>query len=87
MSLIPGQEIKAIYDYQGFGPVFGGGGGGNDIRISDKCNQNNSFSYFPYSYNCEAKYQRNQVSYSVFSGAQSGANFKVLEYEVFQVLK
>ncbi len=89
MTLIQGKEQWAIVDDCNYGPVYGGGNyGGHDLCIVDKCNQNNkSGANFPSSYNCGSKYQRNQQSYTFFSGATDGNNFRVIEYEVFEVLK
>ena len=85
MTLIQGQEQKAIYDRNNLGPTFGGG---CDLYIADKCNQNsNSYAIFPTSYNCGSKYQKNQQSYTLFSGATNGYKFRVIEYEVFEVVK
>jgi hypothetical protein len=58
-----------------YGPTFGGG---CDIYISDKCNENNnSYCGFPYSYRDTTGYGRN-----TFTG---GYNFQVADYEVFSV--
>jgi hypothetical protein len=85
MTLIQGKEPYAIYDYIDWGPIFGGG---SDLVIRDKCNQNkDSVANFPNSYNCGSKYQNNQQSYTLFSGATNGSGFRVIEYEVFEVLK
>ena len=47
------QPQHAIYCNTNYGPTFGGG---NDIRIYDKCNANNdSLASFPSSYNFEDK--------------------------------
>ena len=55
-------------------------GGGSDIRISDKCNENNdSYAYFPHSYNANNTI-RNQNSFALFSGATNGHRFKITEY-------
>ncbi len=84
MTLIQGHEQKAIADRIDYGPVYGGG---HDLCIADKCNQNNSGANFPTSYNCGSKYQQNQQTYTLFSGATNGYNFRVIEYEVFEVVK
>jgi len=87
MTLIQGKEQCAIYDDCNWGPIYGGGNG-NDLAIADKCNQNNnSRAYFPTSYNCGSKYENNQQSWTLFSGATDGFNFRVIEYEVFEVFK
>ena len=82
MTLIkPQSAIACRSDY---GPTFGGG---HDIHISDKCDaNNNSHANFPISYNFASKpYANSQASWTAFSGATDGKNFKVLEYEVFKV--
>jgi hypothetical protein len=87
MTLIQGKELKAIYDDFGYGPAFGSGND-SDLCIRDKCNQNsNSSADMPDSYNCGSKYQRNQQTWTLFSGATNGYKFRVIEYEVFEVLK
>ncbi len=86
MTLIQGKEQYAIWDHCNWGPIYGEFV--SDLLIGDKCNQNkNSFTYFPDSYNCGSKYERNQQSYTLFSGATDGNYFRVIEYEVFEVLK
>ena len=68
----------ASYNYPNYGPTFGNG---HDIHICDKCNVNNgSYSNFPYSFNCNGQYTNGQASYTAFSGAVKGKNYKVLEY-------
>jgi hypothetical protein len=85
MTLIQGNEQYAIWDHINCGPIYGATGAGCDLAIYDKCNQNSdSYANFPYSYNCGSKYQNNQQSYTLFSG---GYNFRVIEYEVFEVVK
>jgi hypothetical protein len=85
MTLIQAHEQYAIVTDSNYGPIFGGG---HDIVIGDGCNYAaNSSACFPTSYNCDSKYYNNQESYADFSGATSGCNFKVIEYEVFQVVK
>ncbi len=84
MTLIQGKEQYAIQDSINYGPVYGG----CDLIIYDKCNQNkDSGASFPSSYNCSSKYQNNQQSYTLFSGATKGSGFRVIEYEVFEVVK
>ncbi len=86
MTLIQGQEKFAIQHKYERGPIFGGGN--NDLQIGDKCNQDdNNYGSFPTSYNCGSKYQNNQESWTLFSGATNGCKFKVSEYEVFEVVK
>ena len=69
-----------------YGPTFGGG---HDIYLSDKCNENNgSYTNFPHSYNLASNpYTNNQASHTAFCGAASGKNFKVIEYEVYKVIR
>ena len=79
------QPQYAIRCNSTYGPIFGYG---NDIVISDKCDAySQSCANFPHSYNFASKpYAINsQASWSAFSGATNGNNFKVLEYEVFKV--
>ncbi len=84
MTLIQGHEQNAIWDHISYGPVYGG----YDLVIVDNCNQNNkSYANLPTSYNCGSKYEKNQQSYTLFSGATNGYNFRVIEYEVFEVVK
>jgi hypothetical protein len=85
MTLTQGEENNAIYDKFDWGPVFGNG---FDLYIANKCNQNSdSGANFPSSYNRGSKYQYNQQSWTLFSGATNGYKFKVVEYEVFEVVK
>ena len=95
---VPQNENYLIFCSNGCGPTFGGGnslfggglfGGGSDLYISDDCNSNNkSHSYFPETYNFEGsnKIVINQQSYTNFSGATDGYNFRVVDYEVFRVV-
>ncbi len=84
MTLIQGHEKNAILDKLIYGPSWGLG----DLYIVDKCNQSrDSIAFFPSSYNCGSKYQRNQHTYTLFSGAKDEYNFTVIEYEVFEVVK
>ena len=82
---IPIDGTNLTYRHRSFGPTFGDG---HDLYLADNCNINtSSYANFPYCYNrAENKITRNQESYNIFSGAPSGYNFRVLEYEVFQVL-
>ena len=74
----------AIYDNSNFGPTFGCG---HDIFLSDKCHQNNNNRCnIPCSFVNE-KYKNGQKSYMDFCGAKNGYNFRVTEYEVFQVIR
>ena len=82
MSLIVNQYAIRCTDT--FGPTFGGG---HDLYISDKCNENkNSYSRFPTSYNSSKVYKQTQESYTAFCGSKNGINFKVTEYEVYRVI-
>ena len=91
---VPQNESNLIYCNNGYGPTFGGYGNivfgvGNDLFISDDCNSNNkSYSNFPKTYNFEGsnKIVHNQQSYTNFSGATNGWNFRVVDYEVFRVV-
>jgi hypothetical protein len=75
---------KAIFGRKSNGPTFGGG---CDLAIADKCNTNrSSYAHFATSYNYYGKYQRNQQSYNALVGATHEHNFRVIEYEVFQVI-
>ena len=77
------EKKKATYQHKDLGPRFGGG---CDLYLSNQCNvNNNSNGNFPHSYN-NGKYQKNQASYTAFSGQTSGYQFKVKEYEVFKVI-
>ena len=78
------QPQYAICCHSNYGPIFGDV---HDIVISDKCDANNqSYANFPHSYNFASKpYANSQASWTAFSGATDGKNFKVLEYEVFKV--
>ena len=83
---MPVSDNKLIYCNNGYGPAFGGG---YDIYMCDNCNiSNSSHAYFPTYYNVEGpnKYTRGQASYTAMSGATYGSNFRVTEYEVFQVV-
>ena len=78
-------DNNLIYCGSDYGPRFGGGA---DLHIVDNCNSNNTSSAnFPTTYNWEGpqKYSKGQQSYTAFSGATSGYNFRVEEYEVFAV--
>jgi hypothetical protein len=77
---------SAVCNNYNYGPTFGGG---HDIQISDKCNENNSsYTNFPSSYNLASNpYTNNQTSYTAFCGATSGRNFKVIEYEVYKLIR
>ena len=80
---VPADGNNLIYRGSDRGPSFGGW----DLYLADSCNNNSSsFANFPYSYNrAENKIANSQESYANFSGATNGYNFRVVEYEVFQV--
>ncbi|CAF4159273.1 unnamed protein product [Adineta steineri] len=66
---------NAIYDHNGYGPIFGSG---HDIIISDNSNRNNSsYSNFSQSYNDTTGYGKN-----TFTGA---LNFTSSEIEVYKL--
>ena len=71
-----------IYNKISYGPTFGVG---NDIHIGD--GEKISYANFPYTYNREGgnKLGNNQTTWTMFSGATNGYNFKVVEYEVFRL--
>ena len=78
-------DDNLIYCRSDYGPTFGGG---HDLYIANNCNSNSSsHANFPNTYNWEGlqKYSNGQQSYTAFSGATSGYNFRVEEYEVFAV--
>ena len=81
---VPADGNNLIYRGSGYGPTFGGG---HDLRLADSCNNpNSSYANFPSTYNrAENKISNSQESYANFSGATNGWNFRVVEYEVFQV--
>lgn len=65
------------------GPFFGGG---SDLAISNRANQDNSsYANFPHTFNYHNKYAANQAAHSSFSGAPNGYRFKISEWEVFEV--
>jgi len=77
-------DSNLIYCNNSYGPTFGG----YDLVINNNCNSNtDSYADFPSTYNWEGlqKYSNGQQSYTAFSGATSGYNFRVEEYEVFAV--
>lgn len=79
---------NAIYCDKNYGPVFGGYGSGWDLAIRDNCLEKSlSCSNFPSNYNSETPYSQSQKSISTFSGAVEGTKFKILEYEVYKVIK
>ena len=79
--VIPEKAIQCIPNY---GPVFGGG---SDLAISNDCNTtSDSCTNFSYSYNCEDKYEYGQEAWTALCGVKEGKNFKVVEYEVFEVV-
>lgn len=56
--------------------------------ICDECNnKNESWAGYISTYNTEdKKYERNQAAYTAISGATAGFKFRVVEYEVFEVI-
>ena len=85
-KMVPVDDNKLIECKPTSGPTFGGG---YDIYLSDYCNSNaDSMTYFPTTYNLEGqgKYTRKQDSLTAFCGAKKGCKFRVIEYEVYQVL-
>ena len=84
-KFVPQNGNHLIYCSNSYGPIFGRG---HDLCIWDDCNSNNnSSSFFPYTYNFEGpnKIWRNQQSITDFSGATKGT-FRVIDYEVFKVV-
>jgi hypothetical protein len=73
-------KSKAIFNHIRHGPTFG-----KDLVISDRCNQNPS-SHSEYSKHYKYAYGK-QLMVSSFCGAPKGEKFRVVEYEVFQVIK
>ena len=69
----------SIFAHSDCGPYFGSGA---DLYIADKSFNTNCVAKFPHSFNNE-KYQNNQGSYTAFSGAKNGCEFKIKEWEVF----
>ena len=85
-KMVPNSGSNLICCHTSSGPIFGGG---HDIYISDNCNTNNSsYSNFPTRYNITGPtpYTQGQPSYTAFSGATANKNYKVTQYEVFQVI-
>jgi hypothetical protein len=83
-KMVPNDGTGLIQKYCAYGPIFGMGG---DIVIADKCHLNNSSrANFPSKYNAEGPHKYENGQYAVFSGATVNSNFKVEEYEVFQVI-
>jgi hypothetical protein len=75
----PAYAIRCSKDW---GPIFGG----SDLGLSNCCNlNNNSYAFFPGSFNCNGKYSRGQQSVKSFIGATQGDKFKVVEYEVYHL--
>jgi len=71
----PTSNSSAIYNRADYGPTFGGG---HDLHLSNKCNENNSsYANFPHTYNCNGIYQANQQTKTSFTGAINGHSFKV----------
>ena len=83
-KFVPQRDNSLIYRDSTYGPIFGTG---NDIGIFDDCNNSNSsFVNFPNIYNRAGgnKLVNNKDTYRMFSGGDT-YNFKVVEYEVFQL--
>ena len=75
---------KGILCHTGSGPRFGGG---PDMHLADGCNGNYSSGCdFPYSYDGNGKYEKNQQAWTALTGSTNSNYFKVLEYEVYQVI-
>lgn len=72
----------------GWGPLFGGEKY-RDFAISDQCNNNKSSGIYQFfTYNTEdKKFQNNQTAHRAILGSTEGYRFRVLEYEVFRVVK
>lgn len=72
-------KTKAIFNHAKYGPTFG-----KDLVISDECDQS-QFSYSEYPKNYKYAYGKQFISAS-FCGAPKGEKFRVVEYEVYQVI-
>lgn len=87
MSLM--NENYAIICNDNWGPVFGKyflSLFSCDIGIYDRYDLNsNSQAYLPYYYKGKSNYQNNQEMWTKFCGSADNCNFRVTEYEVFQV--
>ncbi len=71
----------SIYGHSSYGPSFGNG---QDILINNGAG-NNSTTNFPTAYN-NGLGGAGQSTYSYLAGCHSGNTFKVLEYEVYQLI-
>jgi hypothetical protein len=71
---------KVIGNFNISGPTFGGGPSASDIHISDKCNVNNNNGNLSTCYNCNNLYHANQQTYTTFTGATKGYQFKIADY-------
>ena len=80
-KFLPLEDDQLICYRKDLGPTFGRG---YDLHLSDCCNiKRDSYANFPYTYHREGKkLERNGETWKLFSGEY---NFKVVEYEVFQV--
>jgi len=69
-----------MWNYQGYGPLYGRG---NDLWITDKCNNNNNSGYGSgQSYNCNGEdYGATAEMLNNFSQCYSS----ISEYEVFTI--
>lgn len=82
---MPKDTSTLIQNYPGYGPIFGGGTG---LLICDECNTKTSSYYTVNSYNTvENKYTNDQTGWTALTGATNGPHFKLVEYEVFQVIR
>jgi hypothetical protein len=76
---------SAVHNNDIYGTTFGSG---HDIYIPDKCDQNNGFTNFPHGYNLlNSPYTNNQASYTSLSGATSSHTVKIVDYEVYKVIR
>ena len=83
--MIPLGDNNLIRCTNTYGPTFGG----YDIYICNNSNINgSSYANFPTNYNIQGPniYVNDQPSKTAFCGATNGHNFKVIEYEVYQVI-
>ena len=77
-KLLPINQNNLIYCHASYGPTFGNR---QDLVLYDACHNNRSSNAnFPSQYNKEGenKYERNQETYKLFSGAASGNSFRVV---------
>ena len=74
-------NAKAVYNYSGHGPTFGGG---CDIHICNNANTAHSGANFPNSFET-TKYPCNQATWTLFSGGTANFHFTIREWEVYEV--